>query len=63
MADYSRKEWLAIRSNGGSLSKFYKSRSRYLHVSCECGMRQDPRGPQYPYIPWVSKGVTYRRAA
>lgn len=63
MADYSRQQWLAIRDNGGSLSKFYRSRSSYVHISARCGMRPDPRGPNFPMIPWVQKpGVTYRRA-
>lgn len=62
MADYSRKQWLAIRDNGGSLSKFYRKRARYIHVSCKARMVPNPEDPKGHWIPWVQRpGVTYRR--
>lgn len=38
------------------------SRGRYFHVSCFANMVPNPRGLEFPAIPFVEKpGVTYKR--
>lgn len=60
----NRSEWLSIRNNGGNLSKFYRSRSRLVHKSCDAGMLPHPNNPSGPAIvPWVGRGETYNVGA
>jgi hypothetical protein len=35
---------------------------RYLHVSCEARMITNPADPRGPRIPWIGRGVTFRRS-
>lgn len=59
-----RNRWLAIRGNGGSLKKFYRSRERYIHVSAEVKMIPvvSPDTGAVTMQPWVQKpGVSYVR--
>lgn len=42
MGEYSRGHWLAIRDNGGSLTKFYRARAQYAHVSANARMVRLP---------------------
>jgi len=44
--------WARIKSLGAGVGKM-------VHQSCASGTTEDPRGPMFRPIPWVSKGVTF----
>jgi len=36
-------------------------KQKWFHISCEAYMAPNPLGSAFPALPFVSRGVTYRR--